>query len=243
MRQLNCDDVFLLEGKSSVGNAILGREFFEYDCQPESLTAECSTGSCRKCLNDETMEELKISVTDTPGLNDKREKNEDIVELIGKQIFELTTPGPNCILIVCRVDRFTDQEEETVELIKSMFGPNAIKYCIVVFTHEDQLKKGKTIEKWIKESERVRSLLRQYQKRYISINNRNVTEEKIKSLIQMIHQMITENGKEYYTNDEYQCIEKIRQFEKKKKAEEEELKQTEVFEFSFILLYYHVFMY
>ncbi|CAF1636709.1 unnamed protein product, partial [Didymodactylos carnosus] len=171
---------------------------------------------------------VKISVTDTMGVCSTREDHDAIAQLIGEQIFEETSPGPHAILIVCRIDRFTSLDEEIIELIRSMFGSNAVRYCIFIFTHEDQLEPGDTIQKCVKKSNRVHSLMHQYQNRYLSINNKNVTEEKIKELIEMINKMVTENNDEYYTNAEYQRIELLRQFEKKQRVFEEEAKQSEM---------------
>ncbi|CAF1498568.1 unnamed protein product, partial [Rotaria sordida] len=71
----------------------------------------------------------------------------------------MTTPGVHAFLIVLRIGRYTEEEKNTVDLIKSIFGTEAAKYCIVVFTREDELENGKTLDQFIREDDDLQAIV------------------------------------------------------------------------------------
>ncbi len=49
-----------------------------------------------------------------------------------------------------KVDRFTEEEKNTVKELKEVFGEQMEKYTIVLFTHKNQLEEeNKTIEQFL----------------------------------------------------------------------------------------------
>ncbi|CAF2979094.1 unnamed protein product, partial [Rotaria sp. Silwood2] len=115
---------------------------------------------------------------------------------IASQIFDMTSPGVHAFLIIVRVDRFTPEEKNTIDFIKKIFGDGAAKYCIIIFTREDQLEEGQTIDDFINSSDQLKELVHCCGNRKLAINNKlNGQPLKIKTdqLLQMIDQMVQSN--------------------------------------------------
>ncbi len=121
----------------------------------------------------------------------------------------------------------TDEEQQTIQLIKDTFGPDANKFCILIFTREDDLLfHEQTIEDHIKSSKKLKELVAQCQNRYLAVNNRASKEErddKIRQLITIIQAMMESNQQQHYTNEDLEKAEKIL----RKQTEEEMMKKLE----------------
>ncbi|XP_042559204.1 GTPase IMAP family member 5-like [Clupea harengus] len=131
------------DGKSSAGNTILGGKDFEVSASQYSKTKENGTQS--RIINGR-----KYTVIDTPGLFDNTGPEEGLTAGIVKCIFD-SSPGPHAFLIVMRVGRFTDLEEQVVTKIKELFSDDTFKHAVVLFTHGTDLG-GQTIEQFVEES-------------------------------------------------------------------------------------------
>lgn len=220
-------------GKSATGNSLLSsRNSFHSTQSARSITRNCEvkSGTCTTTNG----QKKKLLVVDTPGFfdTDTTITNEKVQRTIASQIFNMTSPGVHAFLIVVRIDRFTPEEKQTVDFIKKIFGPDAAKYCIVILTREDQLEDGQTIDEFINTSADLKELVTLCGNRKLAINNKlmgELLERKIKYLIQIIDQMVENNGRSYYTNEEYQRIERQRK-EEQAKREEEERKKKEKYE-------------
>ncbi|KAI3375304.1 hypothetical protein L3Q82_021088 [Scortum barcoo] len=200
-------------GKSATGNTILGKQEFKSEFSPKSLTAVC-----KKAFGE--VDGQKVSVIDTPGLFDTRNDEEKTVEDIA-QCISYASPGPHIFLIVIKLDRYTEEEKKTVQKIQEIFGDEADKYSMVLFTHGDLLK-GKTIEEFLAESEELQELVAKCNGQYHVFNNELKDRSQIRELLNKIRNITEKNGKNYYTTEMLQKAEREIEEEKQRILREKE---------------------
>ncbi|KAJ0063073.1 hypothetical protein NL108_011628 [Boleophthalmus pectinirostris] len=208
-------------GKSAAGNTILGREAFESELSPSSMTSEC-----HKARGD--IGGRKIAVIDTPGLFDTNYTQEEVLKRI-KMCISLSSPGPHAFLICLQLGRFTKEEKDTIEMIQTTFGEEAANYSMVLFTHGDQLRR-QSIESYIAESADLLELIQKCHNRYHVFNNEIKDEKQTYQLLDKIEKMIQKNGGGYYTNEMFKRAEEAIEKEKErvlKELEEQRMKELE----------------
>uniref|UniRef100_A0A3Q2GE43 AIG1-type G domain-containing protein n=1 Tax=Cyprinodon variegatus TaxID=28743 RepID=A0A3Q2GE43_CYPVA len=193
-------------GKSSSGNTILGRECFDTDCSPESVTRRCSV------IYSE-IDGRQVAVIDTPGLFDTR--NEDEVDKSLARCISFAAPGPHIFLVIVAVGRFTKEETKAVQLIQEIFGKAADRYSMVLFTHGDNLKG--TIEDFISKSQGLQELVSRCNDQYHVFNNELKDKKaQVTELLQKITKIVERNGGSYYTNAMFEEAEKAIKVEKQR---------------------------
>uniref|UniRef100_A0A667X6V7 AIG1-type G domain-containing protein n=1 Tax=Myripristis murdjan TaxID=586833 RepID=A0A667X6V7_9TELE len=98
-------------GRSSSANTILGRDAFRVDVSPCSVTTQCErqTG---------TVDGRSISVIDTPGFFNTRLSPQEVLAEVGRCV-TLCSPGPHAFLLTLQASRFTQEERDALEWIKS----------------------------------------------------------------------------------------------------------------------------
>nr|XP_055038502.1 GTPase IMAP family member 8-like [Misgurnus anguillicaudatus] len=214
-------------GKSATGNTILGRKQFQSKSRANSVTTVCEKGVCE-------VDGRSIAVVDTPGLFDTKTQKEQVLEEMMKCV-SLSAPGPHAFIIVLSVGRFTQEESETIDLIRMFFGPKVAQFSIILFTRGDDLK-GESIEDYVRESESagLKKLLRDCGNRYLAFNN-NETQDRtqVMKLIKMIEEMKTTNHGRYFTNSMFEEAEMsikkkmeeiLKEKEREIQAQKEEIK-------------------
>ncbi|XP_035531667.1 GTPase IMAP family member 7-like [Morone saxatilis] len=82
---------------------------------------------------------------DTPGFFDTERSEEELKPEIVRCITECT-PGPHVILIVLKVEKFTEQEQDIIKQMHQYFSEEALKYAIVLFTHVEKFHEGREHE-------------------------------------------------------------------------------------------------
>ncbi|XP_039508068.1 GTPase IMAP family member 9-like [Pimephales promelas] len=199
-------------GKSSSGNTILGREAFRVAKSGSSVTKECGKQS-------EEVAGREIAVVDTPGMFDTDISEEELLEQEISKCVNMTAPGPHAIILVIKLGPFTEEEKLSVEKIRAIFGEQADKHTLILFTHGDKLTS--TIEKHIDEvGEDLKEVLSCCGGRYHVFNNKDMEDRnQVVEFLQKVDDMISDNGGGFYTNDSYREVDLML------KNKEEELKK------------------
>ncbi|XP_055763190.1 GTPase IMAP family member 7-like [Salvelinus fontinalis] len=201
-------------GKSATGNTILGREAFR-----AAFTAESVTDHCEKQSG--VVNGRKIDVIDTPGLYNIKLSEEEMKSEIEKAIY-MSVPGPHAFLLVVGLVRFTEEERNTVKLIQELFGEEASKYTIILFTGGDQLE-DVSVEDFVNDSQELKKLVKLFKGRYHLFNNKKKNDNtQVPELLKKIDEMVMKNGGKHYTNEMYQEVQrKIEEEEERKRQENE----------------------
>ncbi|OWF39318.1 GTPase IMAP family member 7-like [Mizuhopecten yessoensis] len=191
-------------GKSSTGNNILGEQVFESQASCGSVTTHCLRGKKRRFNK-------LIQIVDTPGLFDTGMDNDTVTEEILKCV-GITAPGPHAILLVVGINRFTEEEHETVRLLKKAFGDNMMKYLIVVFTRKDDLNRdGRDLDDLVRTApQTLQRVLRNCQNRCIAFNNHAdevENEQQVLELFRLIDEMVAANHGDFYTSQIFERAE------------------------------------
>uniref|UniRef100_A0A8L0DS62 AIG1-type G domain-containing protein n=1 Tax=Oncorhynchus mykiss TaxID=8022 RepID=A0A8L0DS62_ONCMY len=166
-------------GKSAVGNTILGETTFTSKLSSSSVTLVCDK-------NKRKVDGQMVAVIDTPGLFDTQSTQEEILNEI-KMCITFAAPGPHAFLIVIQLGRYTNEEKEAVNILQQIFGKEAEKYTIVLFTLCADLK---TL------------VFEACHGRYHAFNNRDRNNRsQVSKLLEKINNMtITDGRQHYYTN-------------------------------------------
>ncbi|KAK2815498.1 hypothetical protein Q5P01_025965 [Channa striata] len=205
-------------GKSATGNTILGGQCFESKFSAKSMTVDCSK---RKAVVDGQ----QVAVIDTPGLFDTRFGKDKTTKDIS-QCITYAAPGPHVFLVVIRLGRFTEEEQNTVQRIQEIFGQAADKYSMVLFTHGDLLQ-GTTIDEFINDSPELQGLVARCNSQYHVFNNQVKNQTQITELLQKIRSIVRRNGGSHYTNQMFQEAERAIEQEKQRILKEKEEENAE----------------
>ncbi|XP_055362936.1 GTPase IMAP family member 7-like isoform X2 [Betta splendens] len=131
-------------GKSSLANSIFGEDVFKI--------SHCSTS------------EKSLSRAETKYVNGKSLMLIDtcsFLDTCGSEVLLNTellrcitecAPGPHAFLIVLKVEKFTEHEQDVIRQICRHFSEDALKHAAVVFTHGDQLPEGTEIQEFVSQN-------------------------------------------------------------------------------------------
>lgn len=193
-------------GKSAVGNTIVGKRVFKSAANAHSVTESCE-------IERVSSRRRKIHVVDTPGILDTSKSAENIKNEIAKCI-QVSSPGPHVFLLVVQIGRFTKEEENCVEALEKIFGPEASKYMIVLFTRGDDLK-GKTILEYVQSGHpKLREVINRCGNRYCVFNNKKLWKRtQVVELIRKIDELVAANGGKHFSEEMYQEAEQVLQQE------------------------------
>ncbi|XP_072306446.1 GTPase IMAP family member 9-like [Eucyclogobius newberryi] len=189
-------------GKSSLANTIFGENIFKEDNTPNSGTDRCM--SKRK-----TIDGQYIQLVDTPGLFDTDLSSTNMSPEMLKCVTECA-PGPHAVLIVLKIEKYTEQEKAVVKMIQKYFSEEVLKYTTVVFTRGDDLPEEMRIEEWVSLNPSLNDLVQKCGGRCHVFDNKywkNSEDEyrnnqyQIRELLKTINKTVADNGGKYYTNE------------------------------------------
>ncbi|KAK2862953.1 hypothetical protein Q5P01_002486 [Channa striata] len=217
-------------GKSSLANTIFGEELFTIDHTINSETEKCRAAT--KSVNGR-----KITLIDTPGFFDTDRSEEDMKPAIVRCITECA-PGPHAFLIVLKVEKFTEHEKAVIDKICQYFSEEVLKYATVLFTHGDQLPKGKSIMDVVDQNEFMKDLVQKCGGRCHVIDNKywnNPRDEyrsnqfQVEELLKTIDKTVLANDGGRYTNEMLQTVEaEIQQEEELIRQSSENMSEEEI---------------
>ncbi|KAL1246483.1 hypothetical protein QQF64_034617 [Cirrhinus molitorella] len=198
-------------GKSSSGNTILGKKVFRAAKSAASVTKECwkETGE---------VDDRQLVLVDCPGIFDTSLPENEIIKEMSKCI-NMMAPGPHAIILVIKLGPYTEDEKLSVEKIRAVFGEEADKHTIILFTHGDELSEG--IEQTLSEARHdLKHLIELYGGRYHVFDNTKIYDRnQVLKFLDKIDNLLLLNEGKYYTSGVFQHVEEML------KDKEEELRK------------------
>ncbi|KAL0199414.1 hypothetical protein M9458_007954, partial [Cirrhinus mrigala] len=171
-------------GKSSSGNTILRERKFTVQKQKN---------------NHEAQDESEVAVIDCPDLLDP-DLNEEQLEEMKEQLVSRCSAGLSAVLLTVPLEKPLQNEEEILDYMKCLFGPEVQKYIMILFTHGDELDVlDQTIHEYLKhkDHEDLQRLVTECGGKFHCFNNKRKSANQIQELQQKIEGMMMENGRKF----------------------------------------------
>lgn len=169
-------------------------------------------------------------VMDLPGLFDTKKTHEEVSTIV-MQAVTCMHPGPDAILYVIKIGRYTEEELGVYNRLKALLDDNVTKYIIVVFTHGDELK-GEDIKDILAKlsSAGLKQVMEECDHRYVVFDNMTSDKQpQVERLLETARKLRARNGHAPYTCPKYALVaEKMEEELARRLAvvEESELKRT-----------------
>ncbi|XP_031737813.1 immune-associated nucleotide-binding protein 1 isoform X2 [Cucumis sativus] len=185
-------------GKSATGNNILGKKAF---VSKKSSSCITKTSTFEKCVRNDGQ---VINVIDTPGMFDSSSESGSTAKEIMK-CMELGSEGIHGVILIFSVrNRFTQEEEATIQTLQNTFGSKIVDYTIVILTGGDEFESDEDIEDYLSREcpLALKDILAACNNRCVIFDNKTKSEEKkdeqVKELLELVKEIIDQNGGQPY---------------------------------------------
>ncbi|CAK9323365.1 unnamed protein product [Citrullus colocynthis] len=212
-------------GKSATGNTILGKKAFESRKSSSGIT---KTSYLQRCVRKDGQ---VINVIDTPGMFDLSSGTGSTAKEIMNCI-ELASEGIHAVILVFSVrNRFTQEEEATIQTLQNTFGPKIVDYTIVILTGGDEFEDDDDIEDYLSHECPValKDILAACKNRCVIFDNKTKSEakkeEQVNELLDLVKQITDQNGGQPYKPPLISNLKLEKEFNEVKRKLEESCKQ------------------
>nr|XP_019575660.1 PREDICTED: GTPase IMAP family member 8-like isoform X2 [Rhinolophus sinicus] len=175
-------------GKSATGNTLLGKAVFTSKFSAQMVTKTCQEES--RNMNGE-----KVVVIDTPDLFSSNACAEERGHNI-KDCLQLSEPNLHALLLVIPIGHYTEEDRATDKGIRAVFGAEAPRHTILIFTRKDELD-GNSMKDYIENNKTLRELVQTYEGKYCALDNKAGEEERdsqAKELLHMVRELVKKQG-------------------------------------------------
>jgi len=173
-------------GKSSSGNTILGEKKFKVQKHKKKQAEVC----------DEVTQigEKQVHVINSPDLLDP-DLSEEKLEELKEELIKRCSSGLSAVLLTVPLEEPVKNEEEILDYIKGLFGPDVQKYIMILFTRQDELEDlEQTIDEHLEDHADLQRLVTECGGRFHCFNNKRESESQRQELLQKIEGMMMKNG-------------------------------------------------
>ncbi|XP_047018383.1 GTPase IMAP family member 7 isoform X2 [Ictalurus punctatus] len=199
-------------GKSATGNTILDK-----NCFPSKLCMDSVTKQCQKECG--VVQGRSLALIDTPGWFDTSLQQNEIEQEVLRCLV-MCSPGPHAFLLIIPIARFTEEQQQTVNMIQETFKENINDHTIIIFTRADELE-GEPIEDFIsKQDKRIQDLIARFGGRFLAFNNKNPENgDQVKQFLKKLDELLEQNEYRHFTNQKTVVVEKALVMLEQKKQE------------------------
>ncbi|EOA39077.1 hypothetical protein CARUB_v10011756mg [Capsella rubella] len=188
-------------GKSAVGNSILGRK--EFISKPSFVGVTHTCQSARVVQDDSQI----INVIDTPGLFQIVRPADSIDDEISRCI-KIAKNGIHAILLVLSVRDCLRGDAKVLSHLQTLFGSKIANYMIIVFTGGDELEENEmTLEEYLTQEppEFIKELLELCDNRLVLFDNKTKDQlkrvEQVQKLLALVELVTKQNNGKPYTEE------------------------------------------
>ncbi|XP_059152014.1 uncharacterized protein LOC131938129 [Physella acuta] len=163
---------------------------------------------------------INVEVVDGTGIGDVAEDlNGDMKTLVldVESMFnnKLSRSFTALVLVLKLGTRFTNQEKESVRIVKSIFGEDVFRKCgIILMTYGDNYinEESGSFDVWIRnQSGNFRTLLEECEFRCVMFNNKTRDEDKVREQVDKLMSAVAQVKYTPYTSRDFDNAKRIRQ--------------------------------